>query len=260
MATRRDILKTGALGLAGGLAPVSAWGMGADAEVGVGLLKHGRGWDQRPGAVEQLMWEVSKRTSIDVRDKPIITRPDSPDLFRSPLVVWIGTGAAEPLSDPATRRLRRFLRAGGLLYIDDASAPGSNAFDTSVRETLSRVMDDAPLQRISNDHTIFRSFYLLERSVGRVRRQDHLEGIEFDDRSAVIYNRNDLFGSFGRDPLGNWKMPMQSGGARRRELAFRMGINLLMYGTCLNYKRDQVHVTAILRRRRWRVDDEGPTR
>ena len=29
---------------------------------------------------------------------------------------------------------------------------------------------------------------------------------------------------------------------------------LPMYATCLNYKRDQVHTTAILRRRRWRGD------
>jgi hypothetical protein len=39
-----------------------------------------------------------------------------------------------------------------------------------------------------------------------------------------------------------------------------MGINLLMYATCLSYKRDQVHVTEILRRRKWRVDDTGVVR
>ena len=36
--------------------------------------------------------------------------------------------------------------------------------------------------------------------------------------------------------------------ARQRELAFRMGVNLVMYALCLDYKADQVHVPALLER------------
>ena len=31
-----------------------------------------------------------------------------------------------------------------------------------------------------------------------------------------------------------------------------MGINLVMYALCLDYKTDQVHVPFIMRRRRWK--------
>jgi hypothetical protein len=34
-----------------------------------------------------------------------------------------------------------------------------------------------------------------------------------------------------------------------------MGVNLVMYALCLDYKTDQVHVPFIMRRRRWRPDD-----
>jgi hypothetical protein len=51
---------------------------------------------------------------------------------------------------------------------------------------------------------------------------------------------------------------MEPGGDRQREMALRMGINLVMYATCLDYKRDQVHVTEILRRRRWTVEPIDP--
>lgn len=228
-----------------------ARGMGQNAEVGIALLRHGPGFDQRPKAVPQLMWEVSKRTSINVREKPRVVDPESKDLFEEPLVVWIGTGEAPPFSDAAIKQLRRFLRAGGTLFIDDASP--DDAFDASVRRELARIWPDRALAPVDPDHTLFRTFFLINESVGRVRRERQFEGISFDDRSPVLYGRNDLFGAFGRDNLGGWLLPVVPGGNVQREWAFRVGVNLVMYATCINYKRDQVHTTAILRRRRWRV-------
>ena len=46
---------------------------------------------------------------------------------------------------------------------------------------------------------------------------------------------------------------MVPGGSPQRELSFRMGINLVMYALCVNYKADQVHIPFILKRRKWRV-------
>jgi hypothetical protein len=34
-----------------------------------------------------------------------------------------------------------------------------------------------------------------------------------------------------------------------------MGVNLVMYALCLDYKADQVHVPFIMKRRRWKPDD-----
>lgn len=237
-----------------------AFGLGGDDQVGVALLQYGSGWDLRPGAVEQLLWETTKRTSIDVREKPVFLSPDSPDLFRFPLVVWLGDAAFEPLSETAVAMLGRYIRSGGCLFVDDASPAGVEGFDQSLRRDLSRLLPGRTLARVSNDHTLYRSFFLLERPFGRVLRQNWLEGIELDDRTAVIYGRNDLFGAFGRDAGGSWRIAVEPGGDAQREMAFRMGINLLMYATCLSYKRDQVHVTEILRRRKWRVDDSGVVR
>ena len=233
------------------LSAAPAWAMGGPAEVGIALLRHGPGFDQRPKAVPQLMWEVSKRTSIDVREKARVVDPESKDLFEEPLLVWIGTGEAPPFSEAAIKQLRRYLRAGGTLFIDDASP--DDAFDASVRREVARIWPDRQLAPIDPDHTLFRTFFLLTESVGRVKRERQFEGISFDDRSPILYGRNDLFGAFGRDNLGGWLLPVVPGGNVQREWAFRVGVNLVMYATCINYKRDQVHTTAILRRRRWRV-------
>jgi hypothetical protein len=227
--------------------------MGIDAQVGIALLNHGGGSQSRPRAVEQLMWEVSKRTSIRVRERPNRIRALDSTLFENPCLLWIGTGACPAFTDTERARLSRYLRGGGTLLISDASVPGDDAFDACVRREMSAIWSDREWIILGNDHTIYRTFYLIENPQGRIRRSQALEGVMFDDRSPVIYERNDLFGALGRDKLSGWAMPVFPGGQRQREMAFILGINLVMYATCLNYKRDQVHVTEILRRRNWRI-------
>lgn len=237
-----------------GLLSAPAWAQRFDDRVGIALLDHGQGARARPNAVEQLLWETSKRTSISVREKPLFLKADDPNIFRSPLLVWLGNGPVEPLTAEQRTQLNRYLRGGGTLFIDDGSEDGDDRFDTAVRREMDAIWTDEDWVRFDNDHTVYRSFFLLQRPAGRVNRAAWLEGIFFDDRSPVLYGRNDLFGAFGRDALGRWTLPVVPGGRAQREMAFRLGINLIMYATCLNYKRDQVHVNAILRRRRWRIE------
>ena len=228
--------------------------MGQDSRVRIGLLTHGGGSQTKPQAVQQLLWEVSKRTSIRVTENPIELTLEQDNLFYHPLIVWIGVGAVPPFTAEQRLILRRYLRGGGTLFIDDASPHGDDAFHQCVEREMKAIWPKRPWEQLGTDHTIYRSFYLLEYPGGRLDRQRWLEGVTFDDRSPVIYGRNDLFGAFARDDMGAWSEPMVNGGRRQREFAFRLGINLVMYALCLNYKRDQVHVTSILRRRKWRVE------
>ena len=41
---------------------------------------------------------------------------------------------------------------------------------------------------------------------------------------------------------------LASGGEVQREMAFRAGVNLVMYALTGNYKADQVHIPALLER------------
>jgi hypothetical protein len=50
------------------------------------------------------------------------------------------------------------------------------------------------------------------------------------------------------DARGNNPYATIPGGARQRTLAYRFGVNLVMYALTGNYKGDQVHVPAILER------------
>lgn len=202
----------------------------------------------RPTAPRRLAWEVRKRTSIDVDLEPGSARLDDPSIFETPFLYWAGDGAFEPLSDAEMIGLRRFVRFGGLVLIDDA-ASGDDGFDASIRRELARAFPRRPLRPLDNTHTVFRSFYLLERPEGRVRGPAHLEAIELEGRVAVLYSRHDLGGAWARDNLGSWQHLVTPGGDEQRERAMRLGVNIVMYSLCLDYKDDQVHAPFIMRRR-----------
>jgi len=173
---------------------------------------------------------------------------DDPTLFDTPLLYWSGDAEFPPLSDAEISGLRRFVDLGGFVVIDDA-APEHEGFDRSVRATLERAFGSGALKSLDNTHTIFRSFYLLDRPVGRVLGPEMLQVIERSGRVAVVYSRHDLGGAWARDNLGNYLHPTVPGGNSQRELAYRLGVNLVMYALCLDYKDDQVHSPFIMRRR-----------
>ena len=66
-----------------------------------------------------------------------------------------------------------------------------------------------------------------------------------DGVSSVIIGSNDWAGAWALE-RGNRAALRE--GARGQELAYRFGINVVMYALTGNYKADQVHVPHILER------------
>jgi hypothetical protein len=75
-----------------------------------------------------------------------------------------------------------------------------------------------------------------------------------EDRALVLLGVNDMLGAWSRDNFGNYDYDVFPGGDRQREMSLRLGLNIVMYALCLDYKEDQVHVPFILKRRKWRVE------
>ncbi len=256
----RDLLGTTGASLVGGglvsgtaLLPRPAHAIGAGSRFRVArLVVPGLEEDRRPGGTPRLVWEVLKRTSIDGDMETPVVSAGSVELFEQPFVTLFGDREFPAPSDHQVRSLRRFLSGGGFLFADSCGGREGAGFDRSFRLLMARVLPDLPLRRIDRSHTVYRSFYLLDRPHGRLRIKPHLEGATRDDRSMVIYSQNDLPGAWARDAFGGWLHPMGSGGEREREMCFRLGVNLVMYSLTLNYKRDQVHVKHLLKKYRAR--------
>jgi hypothetical protein len=228
--------------------PRAAHGLGPESAVDIRVLEVGDAPPPRPTAAQRLSWEVRQRTSVDTRLTPTHVRLEDPQLFDSPLVYWAGDRAFPPLSEGAVRALTRFVGLGGTVLIDDAE-PDQPAFDSSIRREIERAFGAGALVQLPSTHTVFRSFYLLGRPVGRVLGAPALEAVMHGDRAAVIYARHDLGGALERDALGNHTYAVVPGGESQRETAMRLGVNLVLYALCLDYKDDQVHAPFIMRRR-----------
>ena len=213
-----------------------------------GLDYDGGRAEARPTALRRLAWEVRRRTSVETLLAPTRVRLTDPALFEQPLVWWSGDRPFPPLSEPEIVALRRYLTLGGFVVVDDA-APESPGFDASVRRDLARALPRAPLRPLAPTHTIFRSFFLLDRPLGRLEGPAQLEAIMREGRVAVVYTRHDLGGALERDDFGVWAHRVEPGGDRQRERATRLAINVVLYALCLGYKDDQVHAPFIMRRR-----------
>lgn len=231
------------------LAPQAASALGETSLFDVRIVSYeGGNPTPRESAPRRLAWELRKRTSVDTRMTPSTARLDDPGIFDTPFLYWSGDAAFPELSDAEITGLRRFVTFGGFVLIDDA-APDQDGFDASIRRELSRAFPARSLAPLSNDHTLFRSYYLLTRPLGRVEGPDQLEALTVGDRVAVLYSRHDLGGAWARDNLGNWEHAVEPGGDAQRELAIRLGVNIVLYSLCLDYKDDQVHAPFIMRRR-----------
>ena len=124
-------------------------------------------------------------------------------------------------------------------------------------------VDVPELEPLPQDHVLTKTFYLLDRLVGRTTiGQTWVEALPApnpndkvqrpvragDGVSPIIIVSDDLAAAWASDDEGRPLFPLIPGGARQRELALRSGINLIMYTLTGNYKADQVHAKDIIER------------
>ncbi|HYW64723.1 MAG TPA: DUF4159 domain-containing protein, partial [Bradyrhizobium sp.] len=69
-----------------------------------------------------------------------------------------------------------------------------------------------------------------------------------DGVSPIIVTSNDLAGAWALRPDGQPMLPLVAGDPKQRELAFRAGVNIVMYTLTGNYKADLVHAPALIER------------
>ena len=107
------------------------------------------------------------------------------------------------------------------------------------------------------EHVLTKAFYLMESFPGRydqgplwVERADTQGTVagNADGVSSIIIGSNDYAAAWALDANSEGLYAVIPGTGRQREMAFRAGINIVMYALTGNYKADQVHVPALLER------------
>ena len=213
---------------------------------------------------------LAQRTALEPGD-PIGLDIAHDELAFYPLIYWpIAPGSPRP-SEATLKRIDTYMKDGGTVLFDtrDAvSAPPGPGGETrspgmmELRQILSS-LDLPELEPVPRDHVLTKTFYLLRDFPGRFDTGqlwvEALPAAGDDDRlgrparggdgvSSIIITSNDLAGAWATRADGQPMLPMVDGEPRQRELAFRAGVNIVMYTLTGNYKADQVHVPALLER------------
>lgn len=208
------------------------------------------------------------RTSVEPV-APVGVDPERDELALYPLLYWPVTSGQTPLGEEGYRRLNGFLRGGGMILFDtrdsDIAEFGVSSANGKALQVLADGLEIPALEPMPADHVLSRTFYLLNAFPGRhpggrvwleaaPAGAERVDGMPFrrlnDGVSPVVIGGNDWASAWAVDEQGQPLFQIGHGlsGARQRELAYRFGVNLVMYVLTGNYKSDQVHVPALLER------------
>ncbi|HJR23528.1 MAG TPA: DUF4159 domain-containing protein, partial [Dongiaceae bacterium] len=198
-----------------------------------------------------------RRTSVDVGD-PVMVDIEVDELSFYPFLYWPVTAGQRTPTPDAIEKLNHYLAVGGMILFDTADQNLVGMTGGDLGPGTQRLMELTPgldvprLTPIPPDHVLTKSFYLLRdfpgRWIGGTIWVEVPRGRVNDGVSGIVVGGNDYAAAWATDEVGQPMFPVTPGGERQREMAFRFGVNIIMYALTGNYKSDQVHVPAILER------------
>nr|MCS5575015.1 DUF4159 domain-containing protein [Pseudomonadales bacterium] len=204
-----------------------------------------------------LSWVLRQRTAVEPT-RPAAVDPETDNLILYPLLYWPITDQQSLLSASALANIDHYLQVGGMILLDtrdqavNERPEAAGRRSTNLMQQMLGNLNLPSLSVVPQGHALTQSFYLIDHFPGRWDGGDvwveQYEGGINDGVSSLVVGGNDWAAAWALSPSGNPLFPAVPGGERQRELAFRFGINLTMYALTGNYKADQVHIPAILRR------------
>ena len=211
---------------------------------------------------------LTERTALEPGE-PIGVDPARDELSFFPLLYWPIDPTAPLPSSATMARIDAYMRQGGSVLFDTrdqlerSTAFGSFSGTPAVEHLrqMLQSLDIPPLEPVPADHVLTKAFYLLNEFPGRyaggplwvettqnaASRADRPANAG-DGVSTILITENDLASAWAMDKSGSYMFPTVPTDPLQREMAFRAGVNIVMYTLTGNYKADQVHVPALLER------------
>lgn len=193
-----------------------------EARLGICRLRYpgGGDWYSDPSSLPNLLDEFERRTGIPTASRDRAIEPLDPELFSCPFLYMTGHGTVS-MSGQELDRIREHLLAGGFLWADD-----NYGMDASFRRMAEQLFPGRELEPVPFDHPIYHCFYDLD---GPPKIHEHdgkpPEGLGVFDGGRLV-----LFYTCESD-IGDGLEDAEVHGdpAEVRELAVRMGVNILYY-------------------------------
>ncbi len=222
--------------------------------------------DMSKAGLTGLGLQLRQRTSYEPQD-PMGVDVAKDDLSFFPLLYWPMDPREKDLSPQALSKITDYMRNGGTILFDtrDLTLGAARGANSPGEQTLRRLvarLDLPPLEPVPHDHVLTKTFYILQDFPGRwTGGKVWVEALPPADPGAgpaparggdgvspVIIGGNDWAAAWAVRPDGAPLVDVVPGGERQREMAYRFGVNLVMYAFTGNYKADLVHWPALLER------------
>ena len=206
------------------------------------------------------------RTTLEPGD-PVGVDIARDELAVFPILYWPVTATAKMPSAEAISRIDAYMRAGGTVLFDTKdqfsalAATGSVGPNTERLRAILANIDIPPLEPVPSDHVLTKAFYLLKSYPGRYvggslwveastrgKADPNRPARAGDGVTPIMITGNDFAGAWAIDDGGAPLLPIVPPDENQREMAYRTGVNIMMYMLTGNYKADQVHVPALLER------------
>ena len=198
---------------------------------------------------------LTERTSVNPAGvKEIDITQDK--IFYYPLIYWQISKDIINFDNRTIDKIKNYLNSGGMILFDIINQNRSNNINDEDKledlKTLFSELGILGLYQINSNHTLSKSYYLLDKYPGRYDNKILLldtDNLEYKDGvSSIIVGYNHWVGAWAKDKNNYPLYQAVPGGERQRELSIRFGINLVMYALTGNYKSDQIHNKSILQR------------
>jgi len=182
----------------------------------------GGDWYSDEQSLVELFRFARQNTLLDLPEKEQVVELTSDKLYTFPYLYLTGHGNVT-FSDGEAERLRRYLRNGGFLHIDD-----NYGLDEHIRRELDKVFPDRSLQEVPFSHPIYHVRYDFPNGLPKIHEHDGEPpkgyGILDDSgRIMVFYTVESDLGD-GWEPQAVHNNPPE-----KRRKALQMGTNILAY-------------------------------
>jgi len=188
-------------------------------------------WDADPKMPSNLLDSLVQYTSIRVDPNERVVDVSSPALFDYPFVYLTGNKMLR-FTDAERENLRRYLRNGGFMFVDDCNhdvdGTFAKTFETEIRAVLDRPSE--ALHKLPKNHPLYNSFFSFPDGPPATSHElngwgddmvhEYLQAIEIDNRIAVLYSNKDYGCEWNYD-WGNKRFLSRDN--------TRFGVNIVVY-------------------------------
>ncbi|MFZ0455573.1 MAG: DUF4159 domain-containing protein [Ignavibacteriaceae bacterium] len=186
-------------------------------------LKYNGGGDWYNGQSEEpnLLNYIKANTNIVVDPEYKFVDLASDEIFYYPFLFLTGHGNIVFTKDEV-ERLRKYLNAGGFLYVDD-----DYGLDKAFRREIKKVFPEKELVELPFTYGLYHDFYNFPNGVPKIHEHNGKPpqgfGIFIDNRLAVYY-------TYESNPSDGWDSPdVHNDPLAKREEALKFGTNLVIW-------------------------------